>query len=49
MAALKWHLLINTLTRSTWILVGTILGALYTLFIVGSFGTGLFMVGNESL
>ena len=49
MAALKWHLLINTLTRSTWILVGTILGGLYVLFLVGSFGFGLFMVGNESL
>ena len=48
LAALKWHLLINTLTRSTWILVGTILGALYMLFIVGSFGSGLFMVANES-
>ncbi|WP_431812696.1 hypothetical protein [Kocuria sp. cx-455] len=49
MAALKWHLLINTLTRSTWILVGTILGALYMLFVVGSFGFALFMVGSESL
>ncbi|WP_223286050.1 hypothetical protein [Kocuria atrinae] len=49
MAGLKWHLLINTLTRSTWILVGTIFGALYMLFVVGSFGVGLFMVGNESL
>lgn len=48
MAALKWHLLINTLTRSTWILVGTILGALYMLLIVGTFGAALFIVGNES-
>ncbi|MDO5366613.1 hypothetical protein [Kocuria sp.] len=49
MAALKWRLLINTLTRSTWILVGTILGGLYVLFLVGSFGVALFLVGNESL
>lgn len=48
LAGVKWHLLINTLTRSTWVLVGTILGALYMLFVVGSFGFGLFMVGKES-
>lgn len=49
MAALKWHLLVNTLTRSTWILVGTILGALYMLFIVGTIGTSFFLVGDSPL
>ena len=49
LAALKWHLLVNTLTRSTWILVGTILGALYMLFIVGTIGTAFFLAGDSSL
>ena len=35
LAGLKWRVLINTLTRSTWILVGTILGGLYALFLLG--------------
>ena len=49
MAGLKWRVLINTLTRSTWILVGTILGGLYALFLLGMALTALIALGGEAL
>ncbi|GAA2108761.1 hypothetical protein [Kocuria atrinae] len=49
LGSLKWKLLVNTLTRSTWILVGTILGGLYILFMGGMIAVGLFFLANESL
>ncbi|RLY95207.1 hypothetical protein EAE32_05860 [Kocuria tytonicola] len=49
LAGLKWRILRNTLTRSTWVLVGTILGGLYALFILGMLLTGMFFLGTEPL
>ena len=49
LAGLKWRVLINTLTRSTWILVGTILGGLYALFLLGMALTALIALGGEAL
>ena len=49
LASLKWRILRNTLTRSTWVLVGTILGGLYALSILGMLVTGMVFVGAEPL
>ncbi|RKQ37167.1 hypothetical protein C1C97_003120 [Kocuria tytonis] len=49
LAGLKWRILRNTLTRSTWVLVGTILGGLYALFILGVLLIGMVFLGTEPL
>ena len=49
LAGLKWHILVNTLTRSTWILVGTVLGGLYALSILAMLLGGMFFLGSEPL
>ena len=49
LAGLKWRILRNTLTRSTWVLVGTILGGLYALFILGMLLSGMVFLGSEPL
>lgn len=48
LAGLKWRLLSNTLTRSTWVLVGTIFGGLYILGLLGLICSALFMLGAET-
>ena len=49
LVGLKARLLLNTLTRSTWVLVGTVLGAAYFLFLVGLAVVGLFLLGDQEL
>lgn len=47
LAGLKWHLLINTLGRSTWVLIGTIFGGLYVAGLLVLALGSLFALGNE--
>ncbi|MDO4918565.1 hypothetical protein [Kocuria sp.] len=49
LAGLKWRILRNTLTRSTWVLVGTILGGIYALFILAMLIAGMVALGSEPL
>jgi len=49
LVALKARILANTLTRSTWVLVGTVLGAAYFLFLLGTAVVGLVLLGGQDL
>lgn len=49
LASLKWRVLRNTLTRSTWVLVGTILGGLYALGVLSMLLISLYFLGGEEL
>lgn len=49
LVGLKARILVNTLTRSTWVLVGTVLGAAYFFFLLVMSLAGLFLLGNEDL
>ena len=49
LAGLKWRILVNTLTRSTWVLVGTILGGLYALSVLAMLLSAMFFLGSEPL
>ena len=48
LAGLKWHLLRNTLGRSSWILIGTIFGGLYVAGLLVLAVGALFVLGRES-
>jgi len=47
--SLKWRLLVNGFKRSTWQLVGTIIGGLYALFWVVMLGIGSFYLAEQPL
>lgn len=47
--SLKWRLLLNGFKRSTWQLVGVIIGALYGLFWVVLLGIGAFSLGEAPM
>lgn len=47
LVALKARILLNTLSRSTWVLVGTVLGAAYLLFLLGGAVVGLVLLGGQ--
>lgn len=49
LVGLKARILLNTLTRSTWVLVGTVLGAAYFFFLLVSSLVGLFLLGDQDL
>ena len=49
LASLKWRVLRNTLSRSTWVLVGTILGGLYALGVLAMLMISLYFLGAEEL
>ncbi|MFI7581440.1 hypothetical protein [Kocuria kalidii] len=49
LVGLKARILVNTLTRSTWVLVGTVLGAAYFLFLLGLAVVALFLLGRQDL
>ncbi|MGW2674777.1 hypothetical protein [Kocuria rhizophila] len=49
LAGLKWRILVNTFTRSTWVLVGTILGGLYALSVLAMLLSAMFFLGSEPL
>ncbi|MEF3122129.1 hypothetical protein [Kocuria flava] len=47
LVGLKARILVNTMTRSTWVLVGTVLGAAYFLFLLGTVVVGLVVLGGQ--
>ncbi|MFI7483217.1 hypothetical protein ACH9EU_12495 [Kocuria sp. M1R5S2] len=47
LVALKARILLNTLSRSTWVLVGTVLGAAYLVFVLGAAVVGLVLLGGQ--
>ncbi len=49
LVGLKARILVNTLTRSTWVLVGTVLGAAYFVFLLGLAVVGLVLLGGQDL
>lgn len=49
LVGLKARILLNTVTRSTWVLVGTILGAAYFLFLLAFAVLGLVLLGGQDL
>lgn len=49
LVGLKARILVNTLSRSTWVLVGTLLGAAYFLFLLGLAVVALFLLGRQDL
>ncbi|MGG7654718.1 hypothetical protein [Kocuria rosea] len=49
LVGLKARILVNTLTRSTWVLVGTVLGAAYFVFLLGLAVVALFLLGRQDL
>ncbi|MGQ1796842.1 hypothetical protein ACT4S5_06840 [Kocuria oceani] len=49
LVGLKARILLNTLSRSTWVLVGTVVGAAYFLFLLVTSLVGLFLLGREEL